>query len=259
MASGKPTLQTSRSSPHSYCGGGYPHVCCDAARRPPRRTVPLQLYSPPAAGALECAAREWAAPGVCYISVEVLTTRLAVFCMLLSVLITSGCGRSMEKQAREQVRVLGGASLKKDAVEVTDGKVSGNLATADVTIRTAVKLRQVDGNWVLDEVRLGDRRWEKVDRILAAIEAARIETTRDQMNQVIEGVREYRQAEGNLPSVDSYEALIDILSPAYIGSVIRLDSWDNPYILDQEDGAFRIRSAGPDGKLGTDDDLVVDA
>lgn len=170
----------------------------------------------------------------------------------------SGCGRSLERQTRDQLRTLGGAELDARAVEVTNARASGGRATADVTIRTAVTLRHQGNQWVLDEVRLGDRRWEKVDRIVQALEQARSEETRRQMDKILAGIASYRSAHGRLPELDSFVELIDLLNPEFLDEVIRLDGWQNPFHFKQEDdGTLELRSDGPDGKRGTDDDLVI--
>jgi hypothetical protein len=166
------------------------------------------------------------------------------------VMALSGCGRSLERQTRDQLRTLGGAELDAKAVEVTNARASGGRATADVTIRTAVTLRQQGNEWVLDEIRLGDRRWEKVDRIVQALEQARSDETRRQMDKILAGIAGYRSAHGRLPELDGFVELIDLLNPEFLDEVIRLDGWQNPFHFKQEDD-------GPDGKRGTDDDLVI--
>lgn len=185
-------------------------------------------------------------------------SRVAFVLVLLAVLITFGCGRSLERQTREQVRTLGGAELDSKSVEVVNARESGGRATAEVVIRTAVTLRHENGDWVLDEVRLGDRRWEKVDRIVAAVEAARTEETRAKMEQILEAIGRFRTLRGDLPKVDGLVELIDLLHPNYLDAVIRLDGWQNPFRFEMaDDGRFELRSDGPDGKQGTGDDLVV--
>lgn len=178
--------------------------------------------------------------------------------LLATVFITLGCGKSLEKQTREQVRTLGGAELDAKSVEVTNAKASGSRATADVVIRTAVTLRKEGQDWVLDEVRLADRRWEKVDRIVAAVESSRYEETRADIQAVLGAIGRYRRDHGELRDVRNFVELIDLLNPIYLDRVIRLDAWQRPLRFKlEDDGRFEIRSDGPDGKRGTDDDLVV--
>lgn len=174
------------------------------------------------------------------------------------VMLLPGCGRSLERQTRDQLRTLGGAELDAEAVEVTNARASGGRATAEVTIRTAVTLRRQGNQWVLDEIRLGDRRWEKVDRIVQAMEQARSEETRRQMDKILAGIAGYRSVHGRLPKLDDFVELIDLLNPEFLDEVIRLDGWQNPFRFElEDDGTLELRSDGPDGKRGTDDDLVI--
>jgi hypothetical protein len=173
-------------------------------------------------------------------------------------LLTLACGKSLERQTRDQVRSLAGAELGSDAVEVTNVRETGNQAVADLVVRTAVKLKKEDGRWTLDEVRLGDRRWERVDRIVEAIEALRRAETEEQLDRISAGIRGYREAHGSIPQVETFELLIDRLSPRFLDRVIRLDAWQSRFsyrVIDSE--RFELRSPGRDRTLGTDDDLVV--
>lgn len=177
--------------------------------------------------------------------------------LVLCVLVVLSCGKSLEKQAREQVRSLGGAELPEESVSVTSIRVTGNQAVADLVVKTAVKMRKEDGNWLLDEVRLGDRRWEKIDRILKAVESSRTSETLRQMSQVERGVEQYRETHGELPQVQNFVALIDRLSPAHIVEVIRFDAWQSEFSYRViGPNRFELRSAGPDRQLDTEDDLV---
>jgi len=173
-------------------------------------------------------------------------------------LLTLACGKSVERQTRDQVRTLAGARLGSDAVEVSNVKETGNVAVADVVVRTAVTSRKEDGRWRLDEVRLDDRRWERVDRIVEALEAVRRAETEELLERISTAIRGYRESHGSIPRVDGFEQLIDLLSPRYLDRPIRLDAWQSPFIYQAFDSArFELRSPGPDRKAGTDDDLVV--
>jgi hypothetical protein len=55
---------------------------------------------------------------------------------------------------------------------------------------------------------------------------------------------------------DQYAVLID-LHPRYLSHVIGIDSWQHPYRYQGERDHFTVRSVGPDGKVNTDDDIVV--
>lgn len=160
---------------------------------------------------------------------------------------------------RQQIRTLDHAELDSEAVEIVRVRRSGNQAVAEVKINTAVRMRQEGNNWLLEEVRLGDRRWESIDRILKAIEQSRYDQTVDEMDQVEAGIRKYIQERGEVPLVESFDKLIDTLNPRFLSAVIRIDPWWNPYSYRTKNAVgFELRSAGPDGKFGTADDLVRD-
>jgi len=109
--------------------------------------------------------------------------RLGLFLILLGSL---GCGKSLERQVQEQIRTFDHASLSKQQVEVQNVKEIGDHAVAEVRITTAVRLVKKDGTWVIEEFRIGDRRWERAEHILAVINEERTETTLQQLNLITE-------------------------------------------------------------------------
>jgi hypothetical protein len=167
------------------------------------------------------------------------------------------CGKSLDQQVQEQVRTAGNARLDAEAVEVLSVRESGDQAIAEINIKTAVRMRKEGNDWVLDEVRLGDRRWEDVDRILEALDDSRKAETLSQLGKIAKGISRYVEDSGEVPQVMSYEELIDTLNPRYLPDVIRVDSWWKPFGYEPKGAAmYDLRSAGPDGEFHTEDDLV---
>lgn len=164
----------------------------------------------------------------------------------------------MEKQTEQQVRTLAGANWKEDQVDVSNIRQKvGNHAIADVTVTTTVTLRQENGKWRLDEVRLDDQWWEKVDRIVAAIQSSRTEQTKQQMTRIRQGVSEFSRVHGHVPQASSFVGLIDQLNPRFLEPVIRLDGWKSPFAYRTlGSDSYVLTSPGPDRKLGTADDIV---
>ena len=177
--------------------------------------------------------------------------------LLLILLGSLGCGKNLEKQVQEQIRTFGHASLSKQQVEVLNVKEIGDHAVAEVRITTAVRLVKKDGTWMIEEFRIGDRRWERVEHILAVINEERAKTTLQQLNLITEGIRRYTDLNHQIPQASSFEELMDVLSPQFHNQVVRIDAWSNPFSY-QATGAneYDLKSAGPDGDLGTPDDLV---
>ena len=175
---------------------------------------------------------------------------------LLALLMLTGCAKSMEKQIQDQVRTFGGASLNEAQVEITGVQESGDYATAEVRVTTAVKLRRDRDEWVIEEIRIGDRRWESAEHILAALEEKRTEATLRQMKLLQEGIGGYESRFGQVPQVDTFEELIDLISPDYQAAVIRIDAWSNPFHYRAEgEHLYDLRSSGRDGRIGSEDDL----
>jgi len=179
-------------------------------------------------------------------------------CLVLILLGSFACGKSVERQIQDQIRTFDNASLADNQVKVDNVRELGDHAVAEVQITTAVRLIKKDGKWLIEEFRIGDRRWEKAEHILAVINEKRTETTLQQMSLIREGIRNYADLNNQAPQVASFEELMDILSPQFQSRIVRIDSWSNPFFyraIGVND--YALSSAGPDGNMGTPDDLVV--
>jgi hypothetical protein len=176
---------------------------------------------------------------------------------LLVALLTGACTKKFNQQVADAVRHFDHADLPSGQVEVLRTEVAGDHALAEIKVRTAVKLTKKKGRWVVEEFRLGDRRWEKADTFATALDASRMDTTRSLLRLVAGGLQRYVSARRELPPVRRYEELIEILVPNYLAEVVRLDGWSNPLIYRRlSNDAFELRSAGPDGEPDTGDDVV---
>jgi hypothetical protein len=175
---------------------------------------------------------------------------------ILLLLTLPGCGKKIDKQIRDAVRHFDGAELPKDSVEVIGVQQSQNAAVAEVQVTTAFKLIKKDGKWVVDEVRIGENRWEKADHILASLHLERVKTTEAELNAVSEAVERYREETGSIPQAGSFRELVDQLAPAYLTYVIRRDSWDKEFRYEISDKDYSLISAGPDGRFLTADDVI---
>lgn len=172
----------------------------------------------------------------------------------------SACGgKSTEEQIGEALGRLSAGEFKKDQLVVENLSESAGFATAEITLRTAVKMRKEKGEWVIEEVRLGDRRWEKAERLIAALNAVRREAAVDQLRQISEGIVRYRLATSQPLPEGGFEELIDTLTPTHLAQAIRLDPWFNPFRF-QSLGSegYDLRSAGPDGAFDTSDDVIAE-
>lgn len=175
----------------------------------------------------------------------------------MAIFLMASCGRSIEKQARDQVRTFSNADLGKKQVKVFNVNRIGSTATAEVNIQTAVKMSRNEGKWLIEEIRLGSKKWEDIHRIIAALELIRKEDTLACMETVGDAVKAYTAENGPLELDTDFTSLIDMLSPRFLEEPIREDAWDNPFILLVTNEGFLIRSTGPDGRPGNSDDLVL--
>src|SRR5207247_583286 len=78
--------------------------------------------------------------------------------------------------------------------------------------------------------------------------------TRKLLDQVATALEKYWQKNGALPEFKDFVSLSDLLSPSFMSSLIRVDSWHHP-LAAFKNGANSVRlvSPGPDGQLGTGD------
>lgn len=183
--------------------------------------------------------------------------RYRLFVILSVLFFFAACGKSLEKQIETQVGGLAGADLDDD-ITVSEIRETSDYASAEVQITTGVKMKREGSRWVLEEVRLDDRHWEKVSRITKALNQIRRDDTREMLTTISDSIRRYEETNGRVPQVDSLETLIDILNPAYLERVLRLDAWSNPFrYLAKSPSSYELRSAGEDAKFGTQDDIAV--
>lgn len=180
-----------------------------------------------------------------------------LFCFTL--FFSPGCGKKLDKQIREQVRTAGGANLEKGRIEILEVTEYESHAIAEIQITTSIKMKKAGDDWVLEEVRLGDRRWERVDRIIAVLNGRRADAARSDLQAISEGLDLYLQEHGSVPQLQDFRNLMDLLAPRYAPSVIRIDPWWNDYYYRPIDlQAYELRSLGPDGVLNTEDDVIYE-
>lgn len=188
--------------------------------------------------------------------------RPARICVLLPIaVVLGGCGG----------RTVGRATVQGLIVDLPDGvfgrddisidsisALGGNHAVAEARLRAALRLERVKGAWVIREVRLGKRPWEKIDDIVRALEAVKSSETRKLLEQVASALDKYRDRHGALPRFDDYVSLSDALAPEFLNPVVREDAWQHPLAAFRASAdTIRLVSAGPDGKLGSGDDIEV--
>lgn len=125
-------------------------------------------------------------------------------------------------------------------------------------IPAAFRVQKVHGKWEILEVRVGNGQWEKLDDFVAALNKVKAGETQKMLEEVASGIDRYREKNGRLPDFTDFVSLSDALSPNYLTALIRLDAWRNPFVAVKATATtIQLISAGPDGKIGTSDDIVL--
>ena len=189
-------------------------------------------------------------------------TRLAKT-LLLSSLMLSACAsdRLSHDEARQKIAQIGRSNLVPDAVEIrriisqTDTEA---IAESSVTLALQFKRANLNAQWQISAVRLGDRDWVSMDGLLAAINDGRRRSTIDGLKKLAAGIAKYREMNGSIPMASDITRLTDILHPLYISELIRQDGWGAPIAYQVMGTTYRLVSPGPDGVRGTSDDIVFD-
>ena len=129
-------------------------------------------------------------------------------------------------------------------------------ATVVSLVRFGVRFRKDRSGWSTTSFKTGMHDWIRVEDIDRALAAVKAEQARDEMRTLASALAKFREERGTFVLSDKHPVLIDHLSPRYLGRVIRLDPWGNSYQYAGEPGHFTLRSAGPDRKMATGDDIV---
>src|SRR5256714_3122759 len=171
---------------------------------------------------------------------------------------TFAAGDLSPKEARKLIARMAGINLRSDAVRVKEVSAMGNSATVVAQVETAFRFdKGGDGNWRIAEIRTGDRRWEDVDLLVKALNAEKTSRARAELESIATALESFRRDRGSYLESKSEAALIDNLKPHYLSRVIRVDPWHHPYEYEGTLTSFVLRSAGPDEKSNTPDDVLI--
>jgi hypothetical protein len=187
---------------------------------------------------------------------------LSILLLLLPMLIRGSAGPLAEKISVGQIRALlqhlGGGDLPAEKVQIR--KISSGLAgdvVVEAQIETAWRLVREKEKWRVAEVRLGDRHWESLELVEEAVRREKIRRTLALLQQLDGAIDAYYREERKYLDSERIADLLDALSPRYISTPHRFDLWGNQFDYEGRANRYRLRSAGPDGRLGTADDLIV--
>lgn len=159
--------------------------------------------------------------------------------------------------ARGLIAKMPGFDLSRDAVRVKEVNAIGNSAVVVAQVETAFRMeRDGAGKWRVAEIRTGQNRWQSVDEIARSLAEEKNTVARAEMETIATALESYRRARGGYVTADTVAVLMDHLQPRFLCRVIRIDPWHQPYSYAGTAGSYTLRSAGPDEKLDTPDDVI---
>src|SRR5436309_5285879 len=170
---------------------------------------------------------------------------------------TRAAGDLRPREGRRLIERMAGIELPSDAVRIKEISSVGNSATVVAQVETAFRFVKGDKDkWRVAEIRTGDRRWEDVDMLVRALNVEKTQRARAELESIATALESYRRAHGFYIEAKNEAALIDRLNPRYLNEIIRMDPWHKPYQYEGTRDSFVLRSAGPDEKSGTADDIL---
>ena len=183
---------------------------------------------------------------------------LVAVTLFVATRVRAAAGDLSPKEARRLIARMAGIQLPSDAVRVKEVSSAGNSATVVAQVETAFRFEKgANDKWRVAEIRTGDRRWEDVDMLVKALNAEKTARARAELESIATALEAFRRERGFYVESKSEAALIDNLNPRYLARVIRIDPWHQPYEYEGARTTFVLRSAGPDGKSHTDDDVFL--
>jgi len=93
--------------------------------------------------------------------------------------------------------------------------------------------------------------------LYGAVQHARTEAAHNGIEDIKKALQIYQMKHAGRGPAGIDDLLKDTdENPALLKSDCRLDPWRTPYLLEKNGKTWRITSAGPDSKFGTEDDLT---
>lgn len=111
--------------------------------------------------------------------------------------------------------------------------------------------------WHVADLRTGNREWVSLEPLLGAVNELKGKQARAEMDSIAKALEQFRKDRGFYVVSDQQAVVIDHLNPRYLSRIIRVDPWYQPYKYQGEQQRFTLRSAGPDGKEDTADDIQL--
>lgn len=184
---------------------------------------------------------------------------LILIALLLSLIGVAAVARELgAREAREKIAQALGLD-KPGNVHIKNISAMGSDAIVEAQFDAAFRLAlDKEGKWQAVEVRTGDRRWESIELIQTAVRKEKELRTGADLRTIATALEAFHRENGSYVQADTCSALMDNLAPRYVSSIIRLDAWSREFDYKGTAASYRLASQGPDGKSGTEDDIVFE-
>jgi hypothetical protein len=165
-----------------------------------------------------------------------------------------------QADVRRSIENLGLTQIESRQLQVSRlAMMEGSRAVVEANLGVVLVLtREKGANWRIEAVRLGDRNWIDMKTFLAVLAETQIRDTRASLGKIATALALYRQQKGSYPETGSIGKLTDLLVPAFLVEVVRLDAWNREILYERTpQGDCLLRSLGADALAGSDDDILV--
>ncbi len=103
----------------------------------------------------------------------------------------------------------------------------------------------------------GNPQDEYAHQVLRALDQGKVTGTRGTMQTFATALSAYSVDRGGYPAAASVQEAVAALSPAFLRSPMTVDAWGGTLDYRSDGQSYTLASPGQDGRLGTDDDIVM--
>jgi len=103
----------------------------------------------------------------------------------------------------------------------------------------------------------GNPQDEYAHQVLRALDQGKVTGTRGTMQTFATALSAYSVDRGGYPAAGSVQEAVAALSPAFLRAPMTVDAWGGALDYRSNGQSYTLTSPGQDGRLGTDDDIVM--
>jgi hypothetical protein len=108
----------------------------------------------------------------------------------------------------------------------------------------------------------GEEEWsisgvEQGGNIYTVEQLGEIASTMEAMRQLSDGLEAYLEANGSYPQLDDLVGLRELVPDYYPADGAMEDTWGSVFRYRAQGEDYTVTSTGPDGELGSDDDIIL--